>query len=211
MIINIEWGGFGDKKNFLKQTSVDKMLDFSSINPGSQLFEKMISGKYLGEIARYIILELQENGKIFKDSPTPPPLLTQPYAFESKYLTDIINDKSPNLREVKNFVENTLKIKSSTKEDWKLLQEISQVVGLRAARLSAAAIVAVLSKIDRLQNVTVAVDGSVFEHYPNFKSLMNNTIEELYPQSSVRLVLTKDGSGVGAAIIAATTVHQPLN
>ncbi len=53
MIINMEWGAFGDKKDLLKRTKMDILLDENSKNAGNQLFEKMISGMYLGEIIRY--------------------------------------------------------------------------------------------------------------------------------------------------------------
>src|SRR5688572_32004684 len=46
--------------------------------------------------------------------------------------------------------------------------------------------------------------GGVFEHLPGFKEEMISTIKELQPSSNINLVLTRDGSGIGAAIIAAT-------
>ncbi len=88
-----------------------------------------------------------------------------------------------------------------------LVKDTCHLVAVRAARLSATAICAVLSKVDRLKDVSVAVDGSVFEHYPGFKETMNKTIVELFPESSVKLVLTRDGSGVGAAIIASVAMN----
>lgn len=76
------------------------------------------------------------------------------------------------------------------------------MVSERAARLSAAAIVAVVSKIRKLNDCTVAVDGAVFEHYPGFRDIIEATILELEPTSHISLVLSKDGSGIGAAAIA---------
>ena len=54
-------------------------------------------------------------------------------------------------------------------------------------------------------SATVAVDGTVFEKYPRFKERMQDGLAELLGARAqgVRLVLAKDGSGVGAAIIAA--------
>ena len=52
-------------------------------------------------------------------------------------------------------------------------------------------------------NHTVAVDGSVFEHYPGFKKTMENALIEL--NCPVLLELCKDGSGKGAAIVAVAT------
>ena len=53
---------------------------------------------------------------------------------------------------------------------------------------------------------TVAVDGTVFECYPLFKERMEHGIELLLGDEKareIRLLLAKDGSGVGAAIISA--------
>ena len=46
MVINTEWGAFGDngELDFIK-TKWDENVDEMSVNPGKQIFEKMISGK----------------------------------------------------------------------------------------------------------------------------------------------------------------------
>ena len=46
MVINTEWGAFGDngELDFIR-TKWDKAVDDMSVNPGKQIFEKMISGK----------------------------------------------------------------------------------------------------------------------------------------------------------------------
>lgn len=36
MIINMEWGGFGDNTNFLPLSKADKQLDAASLNPGNE-------------------------------------------------------------------------------------------------------------------------------------------------------------------------------
>ena len=38
MIINMEWGAFGDAHNFLPLTKMDKQLDIESLNPGKQVW-----------------------------------------------------------------------------------------------------------------------------------------------------------------------------
>ena len=77
------------------------------------------------------------------------------------------------------------------------------MVSTRAARLAAAAIVAVVRKTGH-DDATVAIDGSVFEKYPHFQADMENAIEEMCGSSKrLRLVHAEDGSGKGAALIAA--------
>ena len=65
MVVNTEWGAFGDngeldyvktkwdeEVNFLFEAlfEFDPKVDASSLNPGKQTFEKMISGMYMGEL-----------------------------------------------------------------------------------------------------------------------------------------------------------------
>ena len=76
----------------------DNKLDRKSINPRAQIFEKMISGMYLGEITRNILLnlidrELLLNGYSSKD-------LNNQYSFETEYMSTIEADDT-------NALENT--------------------------------------------------------------------------------------------------------
>ncbi|KZV71425.1 hypothetical protein PENSPDRAFT_605978 [Peniophora sp. CONT] len=56
MIVNTEWGAFDNSRKTLPTTPFDNKLDRESINPRFQAFEKFISGMYLGEITRNILL-----------------------------------------------------------------------------------------------------------------------------------------------------------
>ncbi|KAH9894156.1 hexokinase [Cubamyces lactineus] len=58
MIVNTEWGAFNNARTVLPTTPFDNKVDRESINPRLQAFEKFISGMYLGEITRNILLAL---------------------------------------------------------------------------------------------------------------------------------------------------------
>ncbi|KAJ4472102.1 hypothetical protein J3R30DRAFT_1034598 [Lentinula aciculospora] len=58
MVVNTEWGAFNNKRTNLPTTPFDSALDRTSINPHFQAFEKFISGMYLGEITRHVLLSL---------------------------------------------------------------------------------------------------------------------------------------------------------
>ncbi|KAH9962411.1 hexokinase-domain-containing protein [Russula dissimulans] len=58
MMINTEWGAFDNAREVLPITPFDNKVDRESINPGFQEYEKFISGMYLGEITRNILLAL---------------------------------------------------------------------------------------------------------------------------------------------------------
>ena len=85
-VINIEWGSFGDGADnlILPSTRFDLRLDEESKNPGSQKFEKMISGMYLGEIFRLILLEAVELNLLTVCNPV---LISQSYGIKKKPIT----------------------------------------------------------------------------------------------------------------------------
>ena len=98
-------------------------------------------------------------------------------------------------------------VRGSTLRDRALLREACVCVSTRAARLAA---VGIVSLLDQMGNTdapcTIAVDGTVFECYPYFKERMEAGIVEMVGAQragGIALLLAKDGSGVGAAIIAA--------
>jgi len=67
MVINTEWGAFNNSRSHLPTTPFDRALDRRSINPSFQAFEKFVSGMYLGETVRSVMLALVDA--------TPKPLL----------------------------------------------------------------------------------------------------------------------------------------
>ena len=47
------------------RTKWDRSVDENSVNPGKQIFEKMISGMYMGELIRQVLLDLMKDDLIF--------------------------------------------------------------------------------------------------------------------------------------------------
>ncbi|GFR76997.1 phosphotransferase [Elysia marginata] len=62
-----QWGAFGNDGclDFIC-TDFDRSIDKHSINPGKQIYEKMISGMYMGEIARLAIERLRKHNLLFE-------------------------------------------------------------------------------------------------------------------------------------------------
>ncbi|KAF8165126.1 hexokinase [Crassisporium funariophilum] len=58
MVVNCEWGAFNNSRSHLPNTPFDTALDRRSINPSFQAFEKFVSGMYLGETVRSVMLAL---------------------------------------------------------------------------------------------------------------------------------------------------------
>ncbi len=198
MIVNIEWGNF----NCLPVNQYDRKLDSESTNPGKQQMEKMISGMYLGELVRLIIMDLIQNETLFiKNSES----FVQG-GMTTEDISIIESDQTSELVEVDAYLKET-GIAESSKEERQLVQQICRHVSRRAARISAAAISAVVTWMDPEINKhhTIAIDGTLYAKYPKFKRTIMKTLDTLHGDKSkmIELVLIKDGSGVGAAIAAA--------
>lgn len=93
MLINMEWGNFGSvpDSHLLPFHSVDRVIDKTSPNPGQQLYEKMISGEYLGEIVRLLVEQLAAHGSIWSanSSPDPDSDLLKPYGLSTRDISFI--------------------------------------------------------------------------------------------------------------------------
>ena len=200
MIINMEWGGF----NKLANTIFDKELDKLSLNPGEQRLEKMVSGMYLGEIIGILIKYFVEKNILFnKENKS---VVKNPKNFKSEYMTIIEKDKSKNLSKT-NILLKKLGIKNSNFEDRKTVKRICKIVTTRSAFIAATAIMAVLAKDDPnlSKRHTVAVDGSVYEKQTGYPEAMRKALKQFLKKKAknIKLILVKDASGKGAAVVAA--------
>ncbi|KAI8873143.1 hypothetical protein GQ42DRAFT_43634 [Ramicandelaber brevisporus] len=208
MAINTEWGAYDCSKRVLPITMFDNRCDRETVNPGKQIFEKMISGLFLGEVCRNVILHLIDNLLLFKGFSSPE--LNKGYSFDTSYMSTIESDDTPDLHLVKHVLESVFSIpQATTLTERRIVQAVVNMLGNRAARLSGAALAAVLKMredyVQSQEQVTIGIDGSLYEFYPGFDKGLIVTIQEALGTeiaNKVNLTLAKDGSGVGAAIIA---------
>lgn len=204
MCINMEWGAFGDDGSLGSlSTCFDDSVDQASINPGKQRFEKMISGMYLGEIVRHVLLHLTSLGVLFRGQQTQ--RLQTRDIFKTKFLSEIESD-SLALRQVRAILEDLgLPV---TSDDALMVLEVCQAVSRRAAQLCGAGVAAVVEKIREnrgLEELTmsVGVDGTLYKLHPHFSSLVAATVRQLAPRCTVTFLESEDGSGKGAALVTA--------
>ncbi|KAJ3310157.1 glucokinase [Boothiomyces sp. JEL0838] len=202
VIINTEWGNYNEA-TILPLTPWDLKLDRRSSNPKHQIYEKMISGMYLGEVVRLILVELVKAGELFNGMGSQ--TLSTPYRFDTAYMSRIERDHSLSLADTKQVLEDVMGVPKSSVEDRRIVRHVCELVGTRAARLAAAGIAALVTKINRLDACTVAIDGSLYEHYPHFGNRMRDALRELLGITAENILLeqARDGSGQGAALIAA--------
>jgi len=199
MCINMECGNFDSwKHSALPVTQFDQVVDIASPNPGQQQYEKMISGMYLGDLCRLVFLHLQLS-KVF------PPLtcFSARNSFETRQLSLYLADQSHDLSDVNKDLFEKYGLKLNLRQR-QVMKEVCRLVALRSARLAAAGIATVVTKMG-VPKATISIDGSVFEKTPGYKKMMEDCLDELFDskQHNIQLVHTKDGSGVGAGLIAA--------
>ncbi|KAK5090013.1 glucokinase [Lithohypha guttulata] len=228
MVINTEWGSFDNALKVLPDTPYDRALDKESNNPGIQMFEKRVSGMFLGEILRRAMLALHNsdnsNASFLKDKTSadndlttttviePDSALFKQWGIDTSFLSIVEEDQSDHLRITKQVLEKDLGIQAAATEDAIAIKMLVHAVGKRAARLAAVALGAVILETKRLETdgfVDIGVDGSLVEYYPGFEDYIREAFRETQGigeegEKKIRIGLAKDGSGLGAALIALT-------
>ncbi|EER23986.1 hexokinase, putative [Coccidioides posadasii C735 delta SOWgp] len=209
--INCEYGAFDNERVVLPLTQYDVVIDRDSPRPGQQAFEKMTAGLYLGEIFRLVLLDLIDNkgNLIFEGQDVSS--LRKPYCLDSSFLAYIEEDPFENLSETRDLFERNLGIKA-TKPELELCRRLAELIGTRAARLSACGVAAICKK-KNIKSCHVGADGSVFNKYPHFKARGAKALREILDwaddeEDKVIICSAEDGSGVGAALIAALTLER---
>lgn len=248
MIVNTEWGSFDNSLRTLPNTPYDVELDEKSVNPGIQMFEKRVSGMFLGELLRLALLKLINDPAVplFADDNSASndvhsttqihdssPIYKQ-WGIDTSFLSVCAGDTSPGFRMLRQTLDKDYDISAVSAEDAEAVREIAGAIGRRAARLSAVAIAAIVINTGRLDTgsgtatteqksgidpargdveideknvIDVGVDGSLVEFYPNFEEHIREALREVpeigtQGEKRIRIGIAKDGSGVGAALIA---------
>jgi hexokinase len=251
-------GDYDNSLRTLPNTPYDVELDKKSVNPGIQMFEKRVSGMFLGELLRLSLLELIKDPAVplFADDNSASndvhsttqihdgsPIWKQ-WGIDTSFLSVCAGDNSPGYRMLRQTLDKDYDISAVSAEDAEAVRQIAGAIGRRAARLSAVAIGAIVINTGRLGKTTgtatteqksgiepsrgqveiadedmidVGVDGSLVEFYPNFEEHIREALRgvpEIGEQGEkrIRIGIAKDGSGVGAALIAlvAGKVASPL-
>lgn len=254
MIVNTEWGSFDNELAVLPTTPYDRDLDSESVNPGIQMFEKRISGMFLGEILRRAILAMVKDPAVplFSDDSSgfndlhsttniePNSAIYTQWGLDTSFLSTAHGDTSPGLRLTRQALDREVGISAVSEEDAEAVKIVASAIGKRAARLSAVAMGAVVIASGKLDHhhevgpvtvndtedaaavtadddddpaIDIGVDGSLVEFYPGFEEYVREALREIPEigvkgEKRIRIGIAKDGSGVGAALIALVAEKQ---
>jgi hexokinase len=257
MVVNTEWGSFDNALNVLPDSPYDRMLDQSSVNPGIQMFEKRVSGMFLGEILRNAILSMKKDAGLFSTSTiAEDSILSTPWSIDTSLLSYIEADSTSDFSVTKEQLQKDLGVSASTisNDEAQAVKILVHAIGKRSARLSAVPIAAIIiatgklsppvqTPIDGLKDLSlvgqgieilrraisarpsavpsvdappdiqdedpidIGVDGSVVEFYPGFEKYVREALRDVPEfgekgEKRIRMGVAKDGSGIGAALIA---------
>ncbi|KAL9274590.1 Hexokinase-1-like protein [Drosera capensis] len=211
MVINMEWGNF--RSAHLPFTEYDAALDAESLNPGEQIYEKMVSGMYLGEIVRIVLYRMADEAAFFGD--TVPEKLKVPFILRTPDMSSMHHDSSPDLKVVATKLKDILGITNTSLKTRKAIVRLCDVVSTRGARIAAAGIFGIIKKLgkdtikdgEKNQKAIIALDGGLYEHYKEYRECMESTLNELLGEEVANTICIEhfnDGSGIGAALLAAS-------
>nr|KAF6469462.1 glucokinase [Molossus molossus] len=209
MCVNTEWGAFGDTgelDEFLLE--YDRMVDESSLNPGQQLYEKLIGGKYMGELVRLVLLKLVDENLLFHGEASEQ--LRTRGAFETRFVSQVESD-SGDRKQIYNIL-STLGLRPSA-ADCDIVRRACESVSTRAAHMCAAGLAAVINRMresrsEDVMRITVGVDGSVYKLHPSFKERFHASVCRLTPSCEITFIQSEDGSGRGAALVSAVACKK---
>lgn len=209
MAINCEWGAFDSFTHAnLPRTRFDDIVDKASNKPGEQSFEKLISGRYLGEILRLVLCELIDEGVVFLGQNTYK--LEKAYSLDTAFLSLMESDQTDELLTIVGIFTHFYQLETTLAER-QFFRALARLISRRAARLSACGIAALVSKMDCLEEgCSVGADGSLYNKYPGFADRIHEGLVDIFGEKGRNITThhAEDGSGVGSAIIAAMTKRR---
>lgn len=213
VLVNTELSMVG--RNVLPTTQWDDILNADHPLPDFQPLEYLITGRYLGEIVRLILLDAIETIDLFGGQV--PEGMDQPYSFDSRIIAAFESDSTPSLEIARATFTKAHPTRSSPRLcELKFIREIAGLVSRRAAAYLAAALHAlwkIRTEAEGLQpgeatHVTVACNGTVIEKYPRYRELCQRHLGDMCIQSgasreAVTLKMTPESSIFGAAVAVA--------
>ncbi|CAO2647746.1 Nn.00g086680.m01.CDS01 [Neocucurbitaria sp. VM-36] len=210
VLVNTECSMFG--KNVFPTTRWDDQLNDAHVRPDFQPFEHMISGRYMGEIVRLIIVEAVRTAGLF--SGEMPNQLNEPYTLDTGTIAAMEMDNSKHLTNAIALFQSKHPLsKPPTYNDIQFVRQISQLVSHRAAAFLATGIHALWVLRTESEGLTpasagrtsIGCNGSVIEKYPLFKELCQSHLDELATATgaeskSISLEIAMESAIFGAAV-----------
>jgi len=195
-VINIESGGF----SIFRRGSFDLHLDECSENPGGHVFEKTISGVYMGPLALELMQALASEG-VFSDAG----------GAALSIMKDLSTIHIDNLAAENGRDTGVLDSEAFTDSDRETMKTIFRAVVDRAALLTAVNLAAAVLKSGTGQDpdrpVCINIDGSTYYKTFQLADKVQSYLKKLLKPRDlhIRCIKVDDAPVVGAAIAGLTT------
>ncbi|MGB5445980.1 MAG: hypothetical protein WBM99_10785 [Psychromonas sp.] len=192
-VINVESGNFAK----FPQGDIDKIYDAGTNNPGKQTFEKMISGRYLGDITLEVIKQGARDG-----------------LFSTTAVALIDGMKSLETAELSLFIENPFSAQAPFNDamieaaDRELIYYIVIELIERAAKLAAINMAAAAIKAGKghspVHPICINVDGSTFHKLYGFRGKCEAYLTAMLNQRGIyyEIIEVQNAPVIGTAIAA---------
>ncbi|MCC7299780.1 MAG: hexokinase [Verrucomicrobia bacterium] len=194
-VINVESGGF----NAFARGPYDLRFDERTENPGSHVFEKTISGVYMGPLALELLKGLADEGALSKSG-----------AIRLSAMTELSTIHIDNLVSGNGLDTGVLNSDSFSDTDREVVKTVFSAVVDRAALLTAVNILAVVVKggagQDPERPVCVNIDGSTYYKTFRLAEKVQQHLKALLGKRGlhIRCIQVDDAPVVGAAIAGLT-------
>ncbi|MBN2593488.1 MAG: hypothetical protein JXA81_08275 [Sedimentisphaerales bacterium] len=196
-IINVESGGFGKAH----RGSIDREFDESSVSPGVNVFEKMISGAYIGPVCLWTV-RAAAKAKLFSE-----PISTKLSQLKelntkdlSKYLYDPAGD---------NLLAKATE--GASENDCMTLYYLLDRIVERAAKLTATNLSSVAIKSNKGRNpcrpICIVAEGTTFYKLTSFRQRVEYYLKQyLVEKNNVfyQIIAVENATLIGAAIAGLT-------
>jgi hexokinase len=206
MLINTEIDIFGTEA-YLPLTKYDLSLDLSHNQPKFQLYEKMLSGAYMGELTRLIAMDFIKAGILFEGHV--PEGFDQPWSFPTMYMSTLESDDTVDHKKSLELLSAFDCVNTPSLNDIAILARICRIVSTRAASLAAVSIISLVDQQNLLEHdrddIVVGINGSTYQFYPHMNLRVRRALDEWYGKevsSKITLEVASEGGSVGGALIA---------
>lgn len=155
----------------LPQSDFDKVIDKTSIAPGTSILEKMTSGAYLGKIAKEMLIAAAKEGLFSKEAARKITNTDEIKAsdFDGFLFPEKENEKTSRL----NRIFDT----TSTEDRQKALFLIKKLIE-RTASLCSLAILVLIEECDKKEGVSIACNGSTFWKTPYLLEMIKDKLNK---------------------------------
>ncbi|XP_070201017.1 hexokinase-like [Littorina saxatilis] len=166
----------------------------------------MVGGRYIGEIVRLVLKGMTKTHLLFGTVPLTSDLFRK-NGITTGCVIIIEGDTDEPYKKTSGVLDG-LGVTYYTDDDLKTVRLVCRVVCERAACLTAASLAILVNHINQPE-VTVVVDGYLYQRHPRFHNMMySKTLELLNPGLKFYLESPICDRAVGAARIAAASVSS---